>query len=188
MPATVNSALLQIGPGILYVAPIGTAEPTVVTGAWPSGWTALGSTETGSEFIYNITVADVDVAELLDPVQIRTTKRKANLKFDLAEVSAYHVQLGLNGGATPPVAVAGVVIPAVPSIGQEVRVMLGWDSDDAQERWIWRRCLQAGSLSIKRQKAPAKSLVTCDFQLELPQPAAGDGLIFKPMFAAARAS
>jgi hypothetical protein len=189
MPATVNPALLQIGPGILYVAPISTAEPTSITAAWPSGWLALGSTETGSEFIYNITVADIDVAEQLDPVKVATTKRKGDLKFDLAEFSAFHMQLALNGGATPPtVNGAGVVVPTIPTIGQEVRVMIGWDSDDSQERWIWRRCLQAGSLGIKRQKAPAKSLITCDFQLEVPVPVAGDGLLFKPMFATARTS
>lgn len=187
MPAPINSSDLQIGPGILYVAPIGTTEPTAVTGSYPSGWTALGSTEGGPEFDYEITTADIEVAESLDPIQIRTTKRKGTLKFDLAEVSAFHVQLGLNGGASIPSVVGGVASPAIPAIGQEVRVMLAWDADDATERWIYRRCIQAGSLAFKRAKAPAKTLVTCSFQLEQANPIPGDGLpFFKPMFAASR--
>lgn len=183
-----NSALLEIGPGLIYAAPIGTTEPTTVTGAWPAGWVQVGYTEAGSQFDYQITAQEILVEELLDPVQYRTTKRTASIKFDLAEVSALHYQMALNGGLAAIVPVTGIASPAIPTIGNEVRIMLGWTSDDNTMREIYRRCLQTGSVTSANKKAPAKRLITCTFNLELATPDPGDGFpIFKPMFSGIRA-
>lgn len=184
-----NAGLIEIGPGLLYVAPIGTTEPTAVTGAMPAGWIQLGYTEAGSQLDYVVTAQEILVEELLDPIQFRIVKRVATVKFDLAEVSALHLQMAFNGGVAAIVPVAGIASPTIPTIGQETRVMLAWTSDDLTERYIYRRALQTGTVTLMHKKAPAKQLITCQFNLEIATPDPGDGYpILKPLLSGVRAA
>lgn len=95
-----DTALMSFGPGVLRYAPLGTAEPTALVGAWPAGWVQLGYTTEGHQASYGLTIADVEVAELLDPVRRVTTKRDIRVAFGSAELTAEHVKLALNGGTT----------------------------------------------------------------------------------------
>ncbi len=70
-----------------------------------------------------------------------------------------------------------------PQVGDEVRIMLGWDSDDELERVIWRRCLQSGNGEIARRKGADFARVNSEFSLEQP----GAGLApFRHFFATDR--
>lgn len=53
-----------------------------------------------------------------------------------------------------------------PAIGTETRVMLGWESFDKQERWVFRKCFQTGNVETARKKAPDKALLPVEFSLE----------------------
>ena len=154
---------VSMGPGTIYVAPIGTTEPTNATAALPSAWRAVGYTEEGSTFIFQVTAEPVEVAEEFYPVAIKTTRINAGVRFAMAESTQQNLALAVNAGAD-----AGAddsFEPVEP--GDEVRVMIVIDKENGA-RWLYRRCFQGGSVEIRNAKAPNKTLVPVDFQLEKP--------------------
>lgn len=168
-------AAVKLGPGHLYVAAIGTTEPSSLTGALPSAWVDLGYTEEGSEIGFEMTFEDVNVAEELDPVKVVATARSASIKFDLAQLTARNLSVAFNGGTiTGPT--GGYVTFDPPDLGEEERLMIVWQADDNEERWLFRRVLQVGSVNIARRKAPDKATVPCEFRTEIPTNGSG---IFK---------
>lgn len=162
-----SPAAVKLGPGLLYVAPIGTTEPTTGSGALPSAWVALGYTEEGSEVTFDMTFEDVDVAEELDSVKTVATGRATSVKFALAEMCARNLSTAFNGGTISSPS-SGFVTFDPPDLGEETRLMIVWQADDNQERWLFRRCLQVGSVTIARKKAPDKATIPCEFKTEIP--------------------
>lgn len=163
-----SPAAVKLGPGHLWVAPIGTTEPSNVSGTLPSAnWVDLGYTEAGSEIGFAMTFEDVNVAEELDPILTTATARVTSIKFALAQLTARNLSVAFNGGTidTPS---GGSVTFEPPDLGEEERLMIVWDSDDAEERWLFRKCVQVGSVTIARAKAPAKATVPCEFKAEKP--------------------
>lgn len=177
-----DGSRVKVGPGTLYAAPLGTVEPTAVTGAWGAGWVPLGYTDAGSTFSLNPSVAPVTVEEEYWPVKNVVTGYAGTLVFALAEQTAQNLRLALNGGIGSGVVAAtqgtnadGSLWVEPPTIGAEVRVMLGWDAlgpaavgADSYGRLIVRQAFQTGTLSIQRRKGNNKSVYSCSFTLEKP--------------------
>lgn len=183
-----NTGSIEIGAGTLYAAPLGTTEPTAVTGAWPSGWVPLGYTDSGNTWTYTPATSPVTVAEELLPVKNATTGVTATAAFSLAEATARNMILALNAGVGTPGSGTGLVSGTTgtngdgsiwvepPVLGNEVRIMLGWDSlpeaatsgTNPFGRAIWRQCFQTGALTKTRQSGANKVLITCTFSLEKP--------------------
>jgi hypothetical protein len=161
-----NPAALSLGPGIIKIADIGTAEPTDLASAWPAGWQEPGYTENGSVFGYESTLDEVEVEEEFDPVAFVTTKRSGSLSFKMAELTATHLKWALNGGTIT--AGAGYVYYDPPAPGTEVWKMLGFQADDLTERWIFRRCFQGGKVEVPRRKGNNKALIPVEFRLAKP--------------------
>lgn len=159
-----NPDEVLLGAGTLYVAPIGTTEPTSASAALPSAWREVGWTEDGSTINYEMTSADVNVEEEFDPVKIVTTGRKGEVAFQAAQVTRANLALALNKGASSQ---DGVTVLEPPAPGSEVRVMLVLDTEDGA-RYLFRRCIQSGRISIPRKKAPNKAVIPMTFKLELP--------------------
>jgi hypothetical protein len=65
------------------------------------------------------------------------------------------------------------------SVGVLTNIALGWQSQDSLERWIWRKCLQTGSVNIARRKGAAKALIPMEFKVLQP---AGGVQPFKAIF------
>ena len=171
--ADFNAAAVRFGkPGKLYVAPIGSTEPADHTAAWDAAWVPLGYTDEGSVFNYEISVDAVEVAEELDPIARVTTGRDASIEFALAELTFKNLTLAFNGGIIADVDSGSAWEFEPPDLGNETRVMLGWDAfnDPAVNdlRMIFRRCLQGGSLGIENRKGTTKSIIPATFQLEKP--------------------
>lgn len=168
--ASPSVANIAFGPGRLYWAPLGTTEPTGLVDAWPSGWVPLGYTVDGHQQSYSLTVASAEVAELLDPVKRTTTGRNITVAFTLAEVTAAHLKVVLNGGTIVPEAGGSPTFSTYepPDVGSEVRSMLGWDADDDQERIIWRQVLQIGDAATPRRKGTDYARFGAEFGLEAP--------------------
>lgn len=179
-----HAAAVRFGkPGLLYIAPLGSTEPTTVSSAWGSGWVPLGYTDAGSTFSYSTTVDKVEVAEELDPIAYTTTGREATIDVSLAEMTLKNLNIAFNGGL---VSVAGGTIGdsqnfyfEPPALGTEQRVMLGWDANPTAAnndlRFLFRRVLNGGSLTIENKKGTAKQLIVCKFSLE--KPADGSALL-----------
>lgn len=185
MAVSPDAANISTGPGVLWSAPLGTTEPADVVAAWGAGWTRLGYTAEGHQQSVALTIANVDVAELAEPVKRVTTGRDIRVAFALAEITLSKLKIALNGGVET--AMAGSPSPGTwlepPAVGAEVRVMLGWDSEDAQERIIWRKCIQAGTLTTPRRKGADFARFPVEFALETP---AGGLKPFRHGFATAR--
>jgi hypothetical protein len=164
--ATGNPLAVRVGPGKLYIGPIGSAEPTDLETDWDNAWVALGYTDTGSEFIFEQTFEDVVVAEELDPVEVIQTARQTTINFALAELTAANMQRALNGGDinTP----TGLVTFEPPSVGSFVDSMIGWEADDHLERWVFRRCRNVGSVNLPRRKGADKAILPMSFRALKP--------------------
>lgn len=152
-----------LGPGLLYVAPIGTAEPASATATLNAAFREVGYTEDGTVVSYTINTEDILVAEEFDPVLIATTGRVGSVAFKMAENTRQNLALALNSGADA--ATTGTIEP--PDPGDEVRVMVLLQTEEGA-RWLFRRCLQSGNIEMPRNKAPAKALLPVTFRLEKP--------------------
>jgi hypothetical protein len=166
-----NAAAVRFGkPGKLMIAPLGTAEPTVHTSAWPAGWVPLGYTNEGSAFNYEVSTDNVEVAEELDILARVTTGRDASVEFALAEMTYKNLTLAFNGGTVVGDGLDWEFEP--PELGDEERVMLGWDSNRILARndlrFLFRQCLQGGALNIENRKGATKATIPANFQLEKP--------------------
>lgn len=176
-----NPNLLSLGAGTLYAAPLSSTEPTDLASAWPAAWAQLGYTEDGSETKYDLKVEQVKVAEELDPVLYVSTERAISVAAALAEITATNLKRAMNGGTITSGGAYVTFDP--PAIGSESRIMVGWQSLDGQERWVFRKCLQMGSVSIGRKKAPKYATIPVEFACEVVTGAQP----FKALFASARA-
>ena len=185
--ATVDTGVVQIGAGILRTAPLGTAEPTTLTSAYATGWVELGGTEEGSAFSSETTTEDIYFAERLDRIKVVSTNRVMGVGVSLGEITAKNLEYAFNGG-TIVTGTVGAPLTFVtfepPDVGSEVRRMLAWDSEDGQERWLFRQVFNGGAIEMARRKAPDKTLIPCNFALELPPSGAKP---FKTWMANARA-
>jgi hypothetical protein len=186
-PAAVAVPNLLVDPGWLFIAPLATAEPThaatasVFSDAWPGAWLPLGATQEGSTLQYETEVEAMSVAELFDPVKYATVSRSGNLAFALANWTLTNLKRALNGGTitTTGSGATSVNSLALPTPGQEVRTMLGWESADSTVRLIIYQALSSGTIESAFQKAPDFAVIPCTFNFELP--AAGQP--FKPLTA-----
>ena len=160
---------ISLGPGYLYIAPLGSVEPTDLTTPWTTvdaGWVLLGYTAEGSEFSYQLDTDKVEVAEELDPIKNTPTGRESHVTFELAEVTATNLKRAMNGGTITTG--TGIVTFEPPDLGTETRTMLGFESEDHTERWIFRQCLSNGEVKITRKKGADKATIGVDFELEKP--------------------
>jgi len=166
--ATKSTDEVDIDVGTLYVAPLGTAEPTSATSVLDAAWREVGYTEDGSKFSSQLTTAEVEVAELLDPVSVQSTKRVSKLTFTMAQMSRRNLLLALNQGADG----ANNTTTVEPvELASEVRVMLLWESAQSgadQRRILGRRGYNTGSFEIANAKSPQKRLMAVEFTLEKP--------------------
>ncbi len=162
-------ASLALGPGYLYLAPLGTTEPVDVAtaiAAVSAAWVLLGYTDDGSEFDYQLNTDQVLVAEELDPISNAPTGRDMSVQFSLAEITATNLKRAFNGGTITTG--TGVVFFEPPDLGTEVRVMLLFESEDHTERWVYRQCFNDGQIAMPRKKGAAKAVIPVVFKLEKP--------------------
>ncbi|MET1006566.1 MAG: hypothetical protein ABWX96_13530 [Propionibacteriaceae bacterium] len=166
-----NAAAVRFGkPGKLWIANVDAAEPDSYDDAWPAGWVPLGYTDEGSAFNYEISTDNVEVAEELDVLARVTTGRDASVEFALAELTKKNLSIAFNGGIIVGDGADWEFEP--PDLGDEQRVMIGWDAAKTVAkndlRIIFRQCLQGGSLGIENRKGATKATISANFQLEKP--------------------
>jgi hypothetical protein len=164
-----SSNALSMGPGQLWAAAVATTEPSDLTTGWTAisgNWAMPGYTDAGSEFRYTPSTDDVEVAEELDPVSTQTTGRVAMVSFAAAQNTVTNLKRAFNGGVTATA--GGVTTFEPPDLGTETRIAMGFESEDSQERWVYRQCYQQGDVTITRAKGAAKATIAMEFKLEKP--------------------
>lgn len=166
-----DATFVKLGPGKLYAAAVGTAEPTDLTTALNATWLAgyLGFTDEGHTFTIAPSYDGVEVAESMLPVARVKTGVDMTVEAALVEVTAANVQRALNGATVTSSGTGATAIDSVEPLADgvtETRIALLWESDAKDERWVWRRCLQTGSVAIGRRKGAAKATIPLSFLLE----------------------
>ena len=175
-PAAVATPNLLVDPGWLFWAPLGTTLPTntvtasVFSDAWAAAWLPLGATVEGSTLSYESSVEAMSVAEIFDPVKYATVSRSGSLAFALANWSLTNLKRALNGGVITTSGTGATTMNsyALPTPGQEVRAMLGWESSDSTVRVIVLQALSSGTVEMAFQKAPDFSRIPFEFSMEIP--------------------
>lgn len=177
MAAGGNSAFVPLGVGRLWVAPLGTAEPTSASAALPSAWRAVGYTGDGSVFRTAATNEAVEVAEEVDPILYALARRTNTLAFAMAEITRQNLALALgdtNGASSGAFATNDGAYLEPPTAGDETACMIVWDSEDSADgntdnsRWLFRQCKPGGTIELPRRKAPTKATIAVTFDLEVP--------------------
>lgn len=112
---TITPYNLVQGPGDLYVAAFGTAEPTdanATVAAGPPGgsWIGVGATEADVTLEIDVTYDDLKVDQLIDLVGARATERQITLKTQLREVTLANLSNALNSLTTTTVNAAYTVL------------------------------------------------------------------------------
>lgn len=165
-----NPQGLSLGPGYIYIAPLGTTEPVDVAATWASisaSWVALGYTDDGSQFDFQLSADPIPVAEELDPITNAPTTRAMSLTLIASQITAANLKTALNGGTVT--SGTGCVYFEPPDLGTEVRCMIGFESEDHTERWIYRQCFNTGQITLKRSKGAAgRANIPMMFILEKP--------------------
>jgi hypothetical protein len=166
-------------PGYLFGAPLATSAPTntvagsVFTDAWAAAWIPLGATSEGSTFSYTTSVEPINVAEFFDPIRWETVSRQGSFAFSMASYTLHNFKRALNGGmgAITPTSGTGATALSTyspPTPGTELRIMLGWESQDNTMRIIMHQCINGSEISSAFQKAPNIALLPVQFQFEVP--------------------
>ena len=177
MPLTYATPLLLTDPGFLFWAPLASTLPTMAAAGstydadpWPVAWVALGATEDGTRLSYESTVEPIRVAEFFDPLRYATVERAGSLSFNLTNWTLNTVKRVYNGGTIATVSGSGATLSSsydLPTPGQEVRAMIGWESLDHTVRGIAYQTINSGTIEQAFQRAPAKALLPCTFNFEV---------------------
>jgi len=178
MPATIPQPQVLQDPGILWIAALGTAEPTPVatagkfSDALPVAWLLLGPTDEGSSFSDSINTDTITVAEFLNAIKNVVTGRTSKLSFALASWTLSNFRRAINGGvsAIAPTGTTGSEVTSLepPVEGQETRAMIMWESTDSTLRLMGRQCFQTGEVSADFKPGADNSLIPCEYTFEQP--------------------
>lgn len=162
---------VKLGPGRLYYAPLGTAEPVSASSPLPSAWQSVGYTESGTSIAIDQTAEDIVVAEEFDPIDNVMTGRTQKLTVEMAESTKRRLLLALGAGASYADDATAFEFPDASSL---VGVMFVWDSDTANtptannSRWLFRSAKPSGTITRNNQKAPAKRTISATFSCVKP--------------------
>jgi hypothetical protein len=162
--ATINAEEVLLGPGLLYAAPIATADPTDGTTPLPSAWREVGYTDQGSAIDLAYTTQAINVEEEFYPIRYVTTGVEMAVGFAMKQGSRRNLALALNVGAN---AVNDDTEFEPPAPGTEVRVKLALITEEGA-LWVFRKCFQGSNVQITRRKAPNVATLPVKFSLEKP--------------------
>ena len=91
---------ILMGPGVIYTAPFGTAEPAyaAITSPPAPPWTDVGGTADGTSVLLEVehTLTDIMVEQLVDPVGARVSKRVIQVTVAMEEATLANLNLAMN--------------------------------------------------------------------------------------------
>jgi hypothetical protein len=160
-------ANLTTGPGLLQVAPYGTTLPTAVATALGTAFNQVGYTEEGYAFTLDRTLEGMYVAEAKRPIKHYVTETKESIVFSMAEATSKNLTLAINKGAVDETSFDPDAPLTPPTDDAEVRVTLVFDAANGA-RWVFKKCINAGTTEVARRKAPNKALIPVEFMVEVP--------------------
>jgi len=171
---------ITMGAGWLYMAPLGTSEPSDSTTALPSAWISLGYTEDGSDLTIGRTNTKVMVAETTFPVKVVNEEQSVRVKARLAEPTLANLTAALGQGAGG--SNSGTSLELAESL---TGIMLIHDSNKStalttNRRKIFREVYPVGDLASAFKKAPNKTTLDVEFEAVLPDGQTSPIKFYKP--------
>lgn len=161
-----NKGQLALGPGTLRFAVLGSPEPSDLVTPWDAAWVPVGYTKDGSKISYEIDTGAVEVAEEIDPVHIAINSRNVKVAFALMQLTATNLRRSWNGGTIT--SGTGIVTFEPHDPGADLRMMLGYESQDLTERWVFREGLQTGNVELERKKGADAAQLANEWHLARP--------------------
>jgi hypothetical protein len=170
----ITPAAVKTGPGRLRYAPLGTTIPTIVPTAskytaiaWTS-WVDSGSSDAGITYIESTETAEIKVAESVYPIRVVTTGKSSRIAGVLNEITDVNWKFVNNGGTATVTGSAGTKQTeySPPTAGNEVRVMLAFQSYEDDEIIVWPQVFQVGSLEVVRGTLETKAGLSFEFSAE----------------------
>lgn len=159
-----NVANVISGPAQLFLAPAGTAVPTLTgtTANFPSPtWSNPGYTDKGIEFDYTATDKDIEVDEVTSPVDVLITKEKVEVTVVLAETTLQNLYFCISGGvlvSATDLTIGGAVRP-----NEFLLAIQGpAPSTNATRQILIYRCMPKGNPKIHYQRKD-KLMFACKF-------------------------
>jgi hypothetical protein len=108
MPVQPDVTQILSGPGLIYIAPLGSTLPTLTYPlVWPAGWFTVGYTDAGVDVIYTPTIKEIYVDEEAAVVGDILEKEKFVVQAHLAEISLTNMSAAI---------AASTYVPATPQI------------------------------------------------------------------------
>lgn len=156
------------GPGDLYFATFGTADPadstaTVVGGPPAAPFVGIGGTETGIMAEIDATYTDLKVDQIVDPVGARMTDRAITIKTQMKELTLGNLALSLNSTVTQTVSGSYTTLElqntsTATQPQYSVLVFDGWaptlaSSQPARRRFLARKVLSKPKVQLNAEKA-----------------------------------
>lgn len=160
---------VKVGAGKLYFGTANATAPTDLTTPWATvdaSWTAVGYTNSGHDATISPKFDPIEVAEELVPLDYVESNREIVVAFDVAQITSTNIAKILNGGTIATVGGNKTYTP--PAVGSVTKVAIGWEANDASERWVYYQCIQTGAAKITRDKAPNKALIPLSFNATTP--------------------
>lgn len=166
-----NAKNVKHGPGWLYFAPVGFDETAITSSDVDLSTIAtvvgVGYTEEGSTFSASPKFEDIEVAEELDPIDVVATGRETSVGFSCAEVTAANISKAFNGG-TVTTSSGNVTFEPPASDDAPVHTAIVWQSFAKDELWVYRDCVQTGSVKMDRKKGTQKTTIPVEFRVLKP--------------------
>jgi hypothetical protein len=115
-----DAANVIVGSGQAYIAPKGTALPTLTTQPTESTWTSagfipFGYTDDGVMITYTPTYKDIDVDEEMAPIDKRLIAEKLEVTVKLAEATLLNLLTAIPGGTLTEGATTSTLTVGSPS-------------------------------------------------------------------------
>lgn len=154
----VTAANLIMGPGVLYVADFGTAEPADTAVADPPGvgWNDVGATLEGVTITINQEYTELAADQIVDPIGSRLTVRMMTLATQLAEATLDNLARAMNNEL--PTAGIGFTAFEPPNDNSATQPLYravlfdGFAPDGLRRRVIGRRVLSTENVEAAHSK------------------------------------
>lgn len=165
---TITPFAVTQGPADMYWAVFGTADPvdtlaTVAAGPPPVPWVGIGGTETGIMCEIDVTVTDIKVDQVIDPIGGRVTDRSITVKTQMKETTLSNLSLVLNQATTITVGAGWTAMElqntsAATQPQYAALVFDGWaptlsTSQPARRRFVVRKVLSKPKAQLNYEKA-----------------------------------
>jgi hypothetical protein len=175
MPAQPDVTQIIAGPGLVYIAPLGTALPAMTAPlVWPAGWFAVGDTEAGIDATYTPHITPQYVDEQAAAVFDILDKEEYSVSMQLAEVSLTNLNVAISAssyvpGVTPVISVGslplvyfmvGVVGPSVDTYTNRVIIIQKAISMGAVAVKITRKKYQTFAVKLDARQLSGQPLFT----------------------------